>query len=108
MTKCQSRNKQGAADNSSRLGPPVSKSQGHNIYSNLAISYLKLLMRRRDNFEGGRNQEAGLTLTVKSWTEVADDAAAMLKRTASGGGGLEESGRSGRVGWNGGEFNGGG
>jgi hypothetical protein len=38
----------------------------------------------------------GLTLTVKSWTEVADDAAAMLGRTAGGGGGeLAGSGRSG-------------
>jgi hypothetical protein len=48
--------------------------------------------------EGGYREEAGLTLTVKSWTEVADDAAAMLKRTTSGGG-VEQSGRIGRAAW---------
>jgi hypothetical protein len=40
--------------------------------------------------EGGRE---GLTLTVKSWTEVADDAAAMLGRQTAGG----ELAGSGRV-----------
>jgi hypothetical protein len=36
-------------------------------------------------------------LTVKSWTEVADDAAAMLKGAAAATG-VEQSGRSERVG----------
>ena len=43
-------------------------------------------------FGGGERatRRTGLTLTVKSWTEVADDAAAMLGRGAGGVGGEEE------------------
>ena len=46
---------------------------------------------------GRATRGTGLTLTVKSWTEVADDAAAMLGRTAGGGGELAGFGRRERL-----------
>jgi hypothetical protein len=61
---------------------PIADSQHHERTSDPLQIYLRAENPPR---EGGDREEAGLTLTVKSWTEVADDAAAMLKRTTSGG-----------------------